>query len=265
MVQTRFSDATAAANHNRGWDSSFDKLDDSAREDGMTTPRIVSQEEWLKARKAFLAKEKEFTRAARRAGAPATRTALGEGRKALHLRCGRGAGLSRRPVRRQGPAPDLPFHDGTGLGGGLPELLVLGRQLSTVSTCIWRIATPPWSPYRAHRWPGSRPTRSAWAGRSAGYRRPAAISTSTTTCRSSRTRRACDYNFGTIKPFGEETPGISAFRRGDDGAIYHTYSTYARGLDMLNGAYHLLDLTSKGRDEQVLPWPMAWVKRHDRY
>jgi predicted dithiol-disulfide oxidoreductase (DUF899 family) len=73
------------------------------------------------------------------------------------------------------------------------------------------------------------------------------------------------YNFGTIKPFGEETPGISAFRRGDGGAIYHTYSTYARGLDMLNGAYHLLDLTSKGRDEQELPWPMAWVKRHDRY
>jgi predicted dithiol-disulfide oxidoreductase (DUF899 family) len=34
---------------------------------------------------------------------------------------------------------------------------------------------------------------------------------------------------------------------------------------MLNGAYHLLDLTSKGRDEQELPWPMAWVKRHDRY
>jgi predicted dithiol-disulfide oxidoreductase (DUF899 family) len=58
---------------------------------------------------------------------------------------------------------------------------------------------------------------------------------------------------------------VSAFRRGDDGAIYHTYSTYARGLDVLNGTYHLLDITSKGRDEAELPWPMAWVKRHDRY
>ena len=64
---------------------------------------------------------------------------------------------------------------------------------------------------------------------------------------------------------GEEAPGLSAFRRGDDGAIYHTYSTYARGLDMLNGAYQMLDLTSKGRDEEGLPWPMAWVRRHDRY
>ena len=64
---------------------------------------------------------------------------------------------------------------------------------------------------------------------------------------------------------GEEAPGLSAFRRGDDGAIYHTYSTYSRGLDMLNGAYQLLDLTAKGRDEEGLPWPMAWVKRHDSY
>ncbi len=73
------------------------------------------------------------------------------------------------------------------------------------------------------------------------------------------------YNFETIKPHGEESPGLSAFRRGDDGAIYHTYSTYARGLDVLNGTYQLLDITSKGRDESGLPYPMAWVKRHDRY
>ncbi|HSI00849.1 MAG TPA: DUF899 domain-containing protein [Reyranella sp.] len=73
------------------------------------------------------------------------------------------------------------------------------------------------------------------------------------------------YNFGTIKPYGQEAPGLSAFRRGDDGAIYRTYSTYARGLDMLNGAYQLLDITSKGRDEDGLSFSMAWVRRHDRY
>lgn len=73
------------------------------------------------------------------------------------------------------------------------------------------------------------------------------------------------YNFGTIKPYGQETPGLSAFRRDDDGAIYRTYSTYARGLDMLNGAYQLLDITSKGRDEESLPFSMSWVRRHDKY
>lgn len=74
-----------------------------------------------------------------------------------------------------------------------------------------------------------------------------------------------NYNYGSMKVGGEEMPGVSAFRRGDDGAIYHTYSTYGRGIDMLNGTYQLLDITSKGRDESGLPYPMAWVKRHDRY
>lgn len=74
-----------------------------------------------------------------------------------------------------------------------------------------------------------------------------------------------DYNFGTIRVGEEEMPGFSAFRRDEDGTIFHTYSTYARGIDMLNGAYHLLDLTSKGRDEAGLPFTMSWVKRRDRY
>ena len=47
--------------------------------------------------------------------------------------------------------------------------------------------------------------------------------------------------------------------------IFHTYSAYARGLDILVGAYNLLDLVPKGRDEDKLPWSMAWVKHHDRY
>ena len=73
------------------------------------------------------------------------------------------------------------------------------------------------------------------------------------------------YNFGTMTVGPGEMPGFSAFRRGDDGAIYHTYSTYARGVDMLNGAYHLLDLTSKGRDEAGLSFTMEWVRRRDQY
>ena len=76
--------------------------------------------------------------------------------------------------------------------------------------------------------------------------------------------RAPDYNFGT-QPFGvEEAPGISVFAR-RDGVIFHTYSTYSRGLDWLNPAYHLLDLVPRGRDEADLPFSMAWVKLHDQY
>lgn len=62
-----------------------------------------------------------------------------------------------------------------------------------------------------------------------------------------------------------EAPGISVFTKDADGAIYHTYSCYARGLDMLNGAYHLMDLLPKGRDEAGLSSSMDWLRRHDQY
>ena len=63
----------------------------------------------------------------------------------------------------------------------------------------------------------------------------------------------------------EESPGINVFHKNDDGDIFHTYSCYARGLDMLNGAYHYLDLLPKGRDEAGLPYTQAWVRHHDKY
>lgn len=58
--------------------------------------------------------------------------------------------------------------------------------------------------------------------------------------------------------------GASAFYRDDTGAVYHTYSTWARGIDLLNGTYNLLDLTAKGRDEDPHA-TQSWVKRHDEY
>ena len=63
----------------------------------------------------------------------------------------------------------------------------------------------------------------------------------------------------------EELPGLSVFASAEDGGVLHTYSCYARGLDMLNGSYHHIDLTPRGRDEGDLPHPMAWVRRHDCY
>jgi len=72
------------------------------------------------------------------------------------------------------------------------------------------------------------------------------------------------YNFAHQDHPPEEAPGISAFAF-HDGQVFHTYSAYSRGLDPLNGAYQLLDLTQKGRDEAGLEWPMAWLRRHDAY
>ncbi len=58
---------------------------------------------------------------------------------------------------------------------------------------------------------------------------------------------------------------MSVFYKDDDGLVFHTYSTYARGLDSFLGVYRLLDVVPNGRDEAKLPFPMAWVRRHDRY
>jgi predicted dithiol-disulfide oxidoreductase (DUF899 family) len=73
-----------------------------------------------------------------------------------------------------------------------------------------------------------------------------------------------EHNYTHMKVI-EELPGISVFYRGAGDDVYHTYSTYQRGLDMLNGAYHYMDLLPKGRDEEGLPWTMAWLRRHDQY
>ena len=62
-----------------------------------------------------------------------------------------------------------------------------------------------------------------------------------------------------------DLPGLSVFFKDTDGGLFHTYSTYARGLDPLNSAYQLLDLVPKGRDEAGLAGTMAWVKLHDLY
>jgi predicted dithiol-disulfide oxidoreductase (DUF899 family) len=74
------------------------------------------------------------------------------------------------------------------------------------------------------------------------------------------------YNYEFIESFpSEERPGASVFYKNAAGEIFHTYSTYGRGLDILIGTYHFLDLAPKGRDEDGLAWSMAWVRHHDRY
>lgn len=73
------------------------------------------------------------------------------------------------------------------------------------------------------------------------------------------------HNFRMESFPSDEAPGISVFYRNEDNEVFHTYSTYRRGLDMLNGAYHFMDLAPRGRDEEGLPYTMAWLRRHDQY
>jgi predicted dithiol-disulfide oxidoreductase (DUF899 family) len=73
-----------------------------------------------------------------------------------------------------------------------------------------------------------------------------------------------NYNYSTTKMQIDEREGVSAFYRAANGQVYHTYSSYARGIDLMNTTYNFLDLTAKGRDEDPEN-PQDWVRYHDRY
>jgi predicted dithiol-disulfide oxidoreductase (DUF899 family) len=74
-----------------------------------------------------------------------------------------------------------------------------------------------------------------------------------------------NYKVRPVTASSEELVGISVFVKNETSEVFHTYSCYERGVDMLNGAYHYLDLVPKGRDEAGLNHPMEWVRRHDQY
>jgi predicted dithiol-disulfide oxidoreductase (DUF899 family) len=73
------------------------------------------------------------------------------------------------------------------------------------------------------------------------------------------------YNYGEWPLAFEELPGVSVFYKDDAGDVFHTYSTYGRGVEVMMGTYNLLDLTPKGRDERDAAYKMEWVRHHDRY
>ena len=75
---------------------------------------------------------------------------------------------------------------------------------------------------------------------------------------------ALPYNYGTWPYAFEEWPGVSVFCK-DGGEVFHTYSTYGRGVEVMMGTYRLLDLTPKGRDERDTFYKMEWVRYHDSY
>ena len=75
-----------------------------------------------------------------------------------------------------------------------------------------------------------------------------------------------DYNYSKGPAYlTEELPGVSVFCKDDAGAVFHTYSTYGRGVEVMMGTYALLDLIPKGRDERDVANKMEWVRHHDRY
>jgi predicted dithiol-disulfide oxidoreductase (DUF899 family) len=229
------------------------------------TMQIASKQDWTAARLAFLEKEKAFTRA---------RDELSAARRAL-------------PWEKVETSYVFDGADGTvGLGDlfrGRSQLIVyhfmfgpdweagckscsfwadnferIVIHLNARDTNLVAIARAPYQRLAAYR------NRMGWSFEWASsignsFNHDFAVSFTP----EDLAKGANNYNFGTQKFGIDEAPGISVFAK-EDGAIYHTYSTYARGLDMLNGAYHLLDIVPKGRDESETG-NMGWLRRRDEY
>lgn len=233
----------------------------------LKTPRTVSHAEWLAARRQLLAKEKEFTR---------MRDALSLERREL----------PRETVEKQyvfdGPHGKETLGD---LFDGRGQLIVYHFMFGPG----WEAGCPSCS-YLADHFDGATihlahrdvtlavVSRAQYAQIEAfqkrmGWRFHWVSSFGidfnydyhvSATAAEKQTGTA-DYNYTVMQFPSEERPGASVFSKDADGQIYHTYSTYARGLDILVGTYNFLDLVPKGRDEDGLAFSMAWVRHHDKY
>lgn len=232
----------------------------------MDEHRVVSHEEWLDARKQYLAQEKEFTR---------IRDELSRQRRALPW----------EPVVKNyvfdAPEGKVTLAD---LFAGKSQLVVYhfmfdpSWEAGCKSCSFWAdnydpivvhlnhrdanlvaISRAPLPKLEAYR------NRMGWNFRwvsSSGTEFNHDYQVSSTPAEVAKGES--HYNYRASKMTGER-PGISVFHKDEDGNIFHTYSTYERGLDMLNGAYHILDLLPKGRDEDGLDFSMSWLRRHDEY
>ncbi len=231
-----------------------------------TAHQVVSREEWIAARERHLAREKEFTR---------LRDELSAERRALPwVRV-------EKPYSFEGPDGKATLAD---LFAGRSQLIVYHFMLGADweegcrSCSFWadnlqgidiHLAARDVTLITVSSAPLDRITqfkiRMGWTHRwvsSAGsdFNRDYQV-----TSTPGELEREVYYNYRWIRSTLTERPGISVFYKDSDGAVYHTYSGYSRGLDMLNGAYHYLDLAPKGRDEANLARAMSWVRLHDSY
>ena len=233
----------------------------------MQSHRIVSRQDWVEARKVLMAREKELTRA---------REALNEERRNLPW-----VKVDKAYVF-DGPDGKVTLGD---LFKGRPQLVVQhvmfapDWEAACKSCSFWADGLDRMAPHLAARDTTMVAISRAPVAKLEAFKKRMGWSFDWVSSGHNDfnndygvtyTREQIEagkplYNFGTTPFYGEELPGISVFYRDEAGAVFHTYSTFARGLDMMNAAYHYLDLTPLGRHEDGLPYPMDWVRLRDQY
>ncbi|MEZ5866745.1 MAG: thioredoxin family protein [Geminicoccaceae bacterium] len=225
---------------------------------------VVAHDEWLAARKALLAEEKALTRA---------RDRLNEARRALpwervtkdYRFAGEGGPVTLAGLFGQnGQLVLYHFMFGPGWSEGCKSCSLLADHLDGIEqhlrhhdVTLAAVSLAPLAellPFKARMgW------RFPWVS-SAGSDFNYDFQVSAT--EADRANDTQPYNYATLPSTWGEMPGVSVFVKDDEGTVFHTYSAYARGLDILLGVHNFLDLTPKGRNETTA---MDWVRHHDRY
>ena len=228
---------------------------------------VVSQNEWLAARKALLAKEKEFTRA---------RDQLSEARRALPWVNVEKNYVFEGPNGREtlsdlfgGKSQLIIYHFmlGPGWVQGCPSCSFLADHfdgaaihLAQRDVSLVVVSRAPFAEIEAYK------KRMGWKFKwVSSYGNDFNHDFHVSFTPEEKARGKVEYNYAMTEFPSEERPGASVFCKNAAGEVFHTYSSYGRGLDILIGAYNFLDLAPKGRDEEGLRFSMAWVRHHDKY
>lgn len=233
----------------------------------MEAHKIVSREEWLAARKALLAKEKEFTLARDRLSAERRALPWVEVEKRYVFKGPDGTETLADLFDGRSQLIVYHFMLGPGWQEGCKSCSFLADHIDGATVHLAHrdvtlvvVSRAPLAEIEAFQrrmgW------RFKWVSSHGGdFNSDYHVSFSKD---GGADGKVC-YNYE-MQDFGsEEMPGASVFYRDAARAVFHTYSAYARGLDMLVGAYNYLDLAPKGRDEDDFEFTMAWVRHHDRY
>jgi len=232
-------------------------------------PVVVAHEEWTKAREELLAKEKEFTR---------LRDELSKKRRELpweaftkeYVFDGPNGQKQTLSQLFDGKSQLIVYHFmfGPNDEAGCPICSYLaddfnGTDIHLAHRDTAFVAVSRASPEKLQAYKERMGWTFKWVSAGPGNDLPSDVQTAFT---KEQVATGAVYNYKECKLWDTEMPGASVFFKDDQGNIFHTYSCYSRGLDMLIGAYNWLDITPKGRDEaDVKPFSLAWVRRHDEY
>lgn len=232
----------------------------------MTQPKIVSREEWLRARKQLLAKEKDLTR---------RHDALAEERRQLPwvrvdeyvFEGPTGKVTLSELFDRHTQLVVYHFMLGPGWDEGCPVCSLVADQLDALrvhlparDVALTLVSRAPFAEIDRFK------RRMGWqvdwvSSHGTTFNRDFNVSFSKEEVANGKAY----YNYDSSSFVSEEAGGVSIFCKNHQGEVFHTYSAYERGAEPLLAVYGLLDLVPKGRDEEGLPWPMAWVRHHDKY